>query len=129
MKVGETVTRLRILNLERLRKLIPIATAAENGAKRVTARRRLLRAAEIRGFLIGYERGGGQTFAFGHCPYCGEKFETVQLKLDAGLPTAEKLSAHIATKHNSKSDTTRANSVLPRQAGAGAVACGNFGRP
>jgi len=107
------------LTLERLRKLIPMATAADAGGKtKKTKRRRLLRAAEIRGFLIGYEKGGGQTFAFGHCPYCGERFETVQVKLDAGLPTAEKLSAHIAAKHNPKWDPIGAQPVLTSSPGA-----------
>lgn len=108
------MTRLRNLAVERLRKLIPMGNAAEAGGNaKMTNRRRLLRAAEIRGFLIGYEKGGGQTFAFGHCPYCGEKFETVQLKLDAGLPTAEKLAAHIAIKHNSKRAVTGAHPARP----------------
>jgi len=107
------MTPLQILTLKGLRKLIPVATAAEmGGEKRTAKRRRLLRAAEIRGFLIGYERGGGQTFAFGHCPCCGEKLETVQGKLDAGLPTVEKILAHIAKKHNSKRDTAWAHHVL-----------------
>jgi hypothetical protein len=99
------MTVVQHLTLERLRKLIPVATAAETGReKRMTKRRRLLRAAEIKGFLIGYEKGGGQTFAFGHCPHCGETFETFQVKLDAGPPTAEKISAHIVAKHNPKED-------------------------
>jgi hypothetical protein len=89
------------LILGRLRKLISPATAKTGGKNQAANRRKLLRAVEIRGFLIGYEKGGGQTFAFGHCPYCGEKFETVQVEMDAGLPTTEKLSAHIAEKHNS----------------------------
>jgi hypothetical protein len=65
--------------------------------------RKFLRTAEIKGFLIGYEkeRAGGQTFAFAHCPHCGKKFEIAQLQVDAGLATAEKILAHIAATHNS----------------------------
>ena len=37
-----------------------------------------------------------------HCPHCGEKIETLQLELDAGLATVEKLSAHVAGNHHSK---------------------------
>ena len=69
--------------------------------------RKLLRTAEINGFLIGYEkeRAGGQTFAFAHCPHCGKRIETAQFQLDAGLATAEKILAHIVATHNSNQHT------------------------
>jgi hypothetical protein len=65
----------------------------------MTKRSKLLRTAEIKGFLIAYEKTGGQIFAIGYCPQCGERIETLQLEVDAGFFTVEKITAHLAANH------------------------------
>jgi len=62
-------------------------------------KRTTIRTETIEGFSITYEREGGQTFAYGYCPICGQKEEAVQMQLDAGKIAASKIKTHIQMMH------------------------------
>jgi hypothetical protein len=79
----------------------PAIRQAQQGMKK---RKTYTETKTIDGFSITYETEGGRKFAYGHCPICGHKEESIQLTLDAGPITASKLRVHIKMAHEKQAN-------------------------